>query len=381
MSTGDLTRREAFLVLAGLSGLGPVLQQRLLEHFDGDPRAVLAASPKALAGIERVGKNLARQIAQWSEHFDLAAEEDRLQRSGVAFVSLDEEGYPSLLREIDDPPVGLYCAGPLRLTEKCVAIVGSRRTTLYGREMARRLAGDLAARGLCVVSGMARGIDAAAHEGALDSGGPSVAVLGCGVDIIYPPEHYELYQRLRAKGAVVSELRFGTRASKMTFPMRNRVIAGMCSAVVVVESDDRGGSMITAKFAADYNRILCAVPGRVDSEAARGCHQLIRDGAVLCRGVEDILEELNYANQLEIPLDAEGERNLPGFLEESSDLTGDEKEIVKFLFDAGAAPIDSVAEGLSMAASSVSALLLMLELKGKVKKRADGRFELTPFQN
>ncbi|MGE9297190.1 MAG: DNA-processing protein DprA, partial [Puniceicoccales bacterium] len=263
-TVSTLTRNQAMLVLNGLPRLGPVTLRRLLNAFRDDPHAILSASKSSLLRVERIGDETAEIVRNWEKHFDLAREEKRLAQSGASFVAVTDDDYPKPLKKIYDPPLGIYMIGPLRPMVKSIAIVGSRRTTVYGRGVAQRLAADLCRMGFCVVSGLARGIDTEAHRGALAAEGDTAAVLGCGADIVYPPENIDLYKQIGERGVVISELPFGTRASKTTFPMRNRLIAGMSAATIVVESGLSGGSMITAKFAADQNRPVFAVPGRID---------------------------------------------------------------------------------------------------------------------
>ncbi|MBC2593138.1 DNA-protecting protein DprA [Ruficoccus amylovorans] len=385
----ELTPTQATLVLNGLSGVGPVTLRRLFDHFGEDPRSVLAAGVSALRQVQGVGPEMASTIANWRSHFDLAKEEEKLARGGVNFIHTGSVEYPPLLKEIYDPPIGLYTKGPLRVGRKTVAIVGSRHTTLYGQGVARRLAADLARLGICVASGLARGIDTAAHEGALEAGGPTVAVLGCGLDIIYPPENIDLYRRLEKSGAIFSEFRLGTRATKSTFPMRNRLLSGMSLAVIVVESDASGGSMITARFAAEQNRQVFAVPGRIDQPSSRGCHQLIRDGATLLTCVDDLLEELQFAGeQLQMPgLDATDEAGVDGASArgfsgsgqateaQAGGLSGDEARVYRYLCESGLRGADDIAGALGLPMPVVAATLMMLELKKRVVKRADGTFE------
>ena len=374
MMKDKLSERQAFLVLNGLSGIGPVTLRRLLDAYEGDPCAALAASATSLQRIQGIGTELASTLANWQAHFNLEKEEAALAKAKVAFLTSSDAAYPPLLHEIYDPPIGLYKKGPLELGRKTVAIVGSRHTTLYGQGVAKRLGSELARLGITVASGMARGIDTAAHEGALEAGGPTVAVMGCGLDIIYPPENIELYRRLETSGAMLSEFRLGTRATKTTFPMRNRILSGMSLAVIVVESDRSGGSMITARFAAEQNRQVFAVPGRIDQPASRGCHQLIRDGATLLTCVDDLLEELQFAGeQLPLPMGGEDERT-----QGSLDLSGlDEAEarLLRVLSEKGIQSADVLAESLQRPVHEISAMLMMLELKKRVVKRADGCFE------
>jgi DNA processing protein len=294
----ELTERQALLVLNALPNIGPITTNRLLEELGGDPRAIFAAGARRLEAVRGVGPAISRTLVQWREQFDLEREERKLAEAGAAFITARDDAYPRALRQIHDPPIGLYRRGGYAFDLPGVAVVGSRRATLYGQSVAKKLGADLAGRGFCVVSGLARGIDTAAHEGALAAGGRTVAVLGNGLDIIYPPENLELYRRIAEQGAVVSEFPFGRRADRQSFAMRNRIISGMCEAVVVVESDVDGGAMITARFAGEHGRLIFAVPGRIDQPSSRGCHQLIRDGATLFTGIDDLLAEMNYLDGL-----------------------------------------------------------------------------------
>jgi len=380
--SAPLNKTQALLALNGLPRLGPVTLRRLLDEFKDDPNAILSASKSALRRVERVGEETADIIVNWEKHFNLAREEERLAKAGASFVSLIDDAYPKPLKKIYDPPLGLYMVGPLRPAIKTVAIVGSRRTTLYGRAVAKRLAEDLCRVGFCVVSGLARGIDTEAHQGAVDAGGDTAAVLGCGVDIVYPPENIDLYKRIAEVGVLISELPFGTRASKTTFPMRNRLIAGMASATIIVESDSSGGSMITARFAMEQNRPLFAVPGRIDQPSSAGCHQLIRDGAVLLTSIDDLIQELAYGGgrQTELQLDAYEERQTYSMSDDQREaklkgLSEDERTVLTPLLDGETLTRDSLAEKTGLPVATVSATLLMLELKRRVGKRADGAYE------
>jgi DNA processing protein len=263
-----------------------------------------------------------------------------------------------------------------------VAIVGSRRTTLYGQATAKKLGHDLARLGFCVVSGLARGIDTAAHEGALEAGGRTAAVLGNGIDIIYPPENLKLYQRIEENGgAILTEFPFGRRADKQSFAMRNRIVAGMCRAVIVVESDVSGGSMITARFAGEQGRLIFAVPGRIDQPSSAGCHQLIRDGATLLTSVDDLLSELNYlegfgpAGVATIPENAARTGVTAGQMAQAN-LTDDEARVVKAFAGGAILSVDTLVGQTGLAAHQLSSLLMMLELKRVVAKRSDGCFEV-----
>lgn len=289
----ELNERQALLALNALPDLGPLALNRLLECFDGEAMAVLAADRRKLTSV--LGNaEAAGVVSGWRNLVDVAKEEGRMGKSGVSFIVPDDKDYPSLLREIHDPPLGLYRKGTFAFGQPCVAIVGSRRATPYGQSVAKSLGADLARLGFCVVSGLARGIDTSAHEGALSAGGMTAAVLGTGIDIIFPPENLELYRKIAETGAVLSEMPFGRPADQNSFAMRSRIISGICEATVVVESDLRGGAMATAKFTGEQGRLLFAVPGRIDLSSSSGCNQLIRDGATLLMKTDDILQEIQY---------------------------------------------------------------------------------------
>ena len=369
-----LSERQAFMILNDLPNIGPITLNRLLQELDGDPRDIFTADKRRLESVRGVGPETSAALLNWRTHFDLAREEERLTQAGAVFITTRDEGYPKMLKEIHDPPIGLYRKGDYLFGQPCIAVVGSRRTTLYGQSVAKKLGAELAQMGFCVVSGLARGIDTAAHEGALSVGGRTVAVLGCGLDIVYPPENLGLYRRIVETGAVLSEFPFGRKADKQTFPMRNRVVSGISEGVVVVESDVSGGAMITARFAGEQGRLIFAVPGRIDQATSAGCHQLIRDGATLLTGVDDILNELNYLDGLRPKaITTEGEVSV---LEQLLPQLDEKERRVLAAFKGGAMlGIDALASTTGLAAADIAAALMMLELKKLVTKRADGTFE------
>ncbi|MBM3856243.1 MAG: DNA-protecting protein DprA [Verrucomicrobia bacterium] len=374
MSTGpELTERQAFIVLNALPNIGPITLNRLLAELGDDPRAVFSAGRARLEAIKGVGTVMASTLLAWREHVDLAREEERMDASGAVFITTRDPGYPGLLKEIHDPPIGLYRKGPYDFAHPAIAIVGSRRTTLYGQSVAKRFGAELARLGFCIVSGLARGIDTAAHEGALSVGGRTAAVLGCGLDIIYPPENFDLYRRIATDGAILSEFPFGRRADRQSFAMRNRIVAGACQAVVVVESDVDGGAMITARFAGEQGRLLFAVPGRIDQSTSAGCHQLIRDGATLMTSVDDLLGELNYLDGLRpAPIPGKPAEVAAG---RPANLTGDEARTFECFRGGAILSVDALAGETGLSAAQLSAILMMLELKRLIAKRADGTFE------
>lgn len=373
--TEALTQRQALMVLNALPGLGPVRIGRLVQAFGGNAAAALQAPQARLMEVRDIGRESAAAITAWQTHFDLAREETAMSASATRFVIRDDPDYPQGLLRLPESPFGLYVRGNTP-RQPMVAIIGTRRPTLYGRQVAKRLATDLARAGFCIVSGLARGIDAEAHEGALATGS-TAAVLGCGIDVIYPPEHKDLYGRIAASGAVFSEFPFGRQPDQQTFPQRNRLVSGMADAVIVVESDTRGGSMITARFAAEQGRTVFAVPGRIDQPSARGCHALIRDGATLLTSADEVIEELRFmqlplgGTQAELPL-AEA---APAPLRPAVQLSVDEQAVLAVLADGAILHPEAISRTAGIAHPTAMAALMMLELKRIVAKRADGTYE------
>ena len=289
---GDKASLRDWVCLTMVPGVGPHTGRALIERF-GSPGRVLGASISSLRDVAGVGAKLAEKIAQARRDHDPEAELELCRREGVAPIPRSGPDYPPPLEDIPDPPALIYRRGTYEPRDQiAIAIVGSRRCTPYGLRVAERLASSLARVGLTVVSGLARGIDAAAHRGALKAGGRTIAVLANGLSQIYPPEHEELAREIADAGAIVSEspMRQGPLAG--LFPQRNRIISGLCLGVIVVEATPRSGSLSTAHHAMEQNREVFAVPGPVDSLASQGCHRLIRDGARLVETVDDVLEEL-----------------------------------------------------------------------------------------
>jgi DNA processing protein len=291
--------------------------------------------------------------------------------SGAAiFISPTHPDYPPLLREIPDPPPFLYASGDIARCERPVAVVGSRNSTAYGVTMAQQLGSDLASLGFTVVSGMAIGIDAAAHEGALSSRGRTVAVLGSGLANVYPPQHVRLFERISASGAVLSEFPLKADPEAHHFPIRNRVISGMSLGTVVVEASKNSGSLITARLAAEQNREVFAVPGSIQSFKSMGTHNLIKQGAKLVENAQDIVSELGHF-LADSPPDGGRQRLQP--VEKRYSLTEEEKNVYRAL---GPYPlhIDELVRKLAMGAGKLSGILLQLELKGIVTQQAGKLF-------
>ena len=348
----DHEEGAALLALRRLPGCGDVTCLRLLRRF-GSARGALAAT-------------LADRTAEAGE--DLAWAHDQLSRAarlGAAMVAFHDPRYPALLREIHDPPPCLFVRGRVELLQEAgVAIVGSRRCSPYGGEVARSLARDLAARGLPVVSGLARGIDAAAHEGAL-AAGATLAVLGSGADIPWPPSNRGLYDRILAEGAVVSELPMGSGAAAGSFPRRNRIISGLSLGVVIAEAPERSGALITSRCAAEQGREVFAVPGEVTNRRCHGGLALLRDGACLVRSAEDVVAEL----WPRLPDHVRSARPPGAVGPQEPEVVADP---LLALLETGVRPIDALTRDSGLPPEVVAAKLMELELAGRVESLPGG---------
>jgi DNA processing protein len=288
----------------------------------------------------------------------------RIRENGIDVLEFGAHDYPVLLSEVNDPPAVLYSRGNLEnaLGHSTVAVIGSRRSSIYGRGVARSISRDLSALGVSVVSGLARGIDAEAHMGSLDAGGPTIAVLGSGIDVIYPPEHEKLAERIAGAGALVSEYPPGTRPDKFNFPARNRIISGLSLGVVVVEAGERSGTMITVGTALDQGREVFAVPGEVTRTTSTGTNRLLKDGANLVTCVDDILEVLGIAGSLSAGKPPEVE--------------GEVASAVVRLLSEGPAHIDEMVRRLGLSVSALQGELLVLEMLGHVVRRPGEHYTL-----
>jgi DNA processing protein len=357
------------LRLTLVPGVGPKTCRTLIDLF-GSAGEVLEARESALREVPGVGSKLAEKIARASKEVDAEAELALCRKMGVSVLRADEEGYPPSLAEIPDPPSLLYIRGKIEPADQiAIALVGSRKCTSYGLRIAEKLATSLARVGLTVVSGLARGIDAAAHRGALNGGGRTLAVLANGLSEIYPPEHEELARDVAASGAIISEspMRQGPLAG--LFPQRNRIISGLSLGVVVVEATPRSGSLSTAKHATEQNREVFAVPGPVDSLPSRGCHFLIRDGARLVETVDDILEELG-------PLvrEVKARPEEPGIRHPAELSLTDQERTLLGRLDDHPVSVDELIVGSGLTASQVMATLSVLEMRRLVRRQPGPRF-------
>lgn len=350
-----------WLALGRIKGVGGVNFKKITTQF-ADPTAIFHASPAELAKIEGLQRDLIDKIANFADWPQIDDEIKRARAAGIKMIPFSAAAYPARLRAIADPPPLLYVKGEIRnVDDRAVAIVGSRSASDYGRRIARDLARGLVSFGFTVVSGMARGIDGTAHESAIRAGGRTVAVLGCGVDRAYPPEHEMLYRRISESGAVISELPMGARPIAFNFPARNRLISGLSLGVVVVEATEKSGSLITASLAAEQGREVFAVPGEAGASRSRGSHRLIRQGAKLVESVDDIIEEI--APQLArrggevAPL----ARTLP-------ENSGAAARQIFALLNQSSLQVDQVIEQTGLAAPQVLQVLLDLELQGFVSQ-------------
>ncbi len=366
-----MTSKDAFLALNLLPGIGPIRVRRLLERFER-PENILNASAKTLAEVPGIGGEMACQIHTWQDRIDLPEEQRRIADHGIILVTVDDASYPAALRTIHDPPFLLYVKGTLTAADAAaIGVVGSRRTTHYGREQAKKLSFQLARAGFCIVSGLARGIDTAAHEAALAAGGRTLAVLGSGIGNIYPPENQALAGRIAENGAVISEFPVLYVPDKQSFPLRNRIVAGLSRGLLVVEAPARSGALITANQALEQGRSVFAVPGPIDRLSSEGCHRLIQQGATLVCSAQDVIDELGLEiNSLALDFSRDEERVLQNATDKPSrsiTLSETERQILMEL-EQGDATIDSLAESTTLPAGRVSATLLQLELKRLVKQ-------------
>ena len=352
--------REAYIALNLIENVGPARLRRLEEAF-GDPVSILQASRSRLLQVEGIGEETATSISEWRSQVDLDGELRRADEFGCRIITRLDPEYPSSLKEIYDPPIVLYVKGTLLPQDnRGVALVGSRQTTSYGMEVARKIGYQLSYAGVTVVSGGARGIDTGAHLGALAAKGRTIAVLGTGINLVFPAENSELFRRIPESGALVTQFPFNRSADKQSFPIRNRIVAGMTLGTVVVEANLTSGALITANFATDYGRQVFAVPGRIDSPRSRGCHELIKKGAKLCEGVEDILSEFEYLFP-SMPASTPA----PGV---SAPLTDNEQRVWEALAGGEEQSTDQVIHATGLAPGAVSVALLSLELKRRVQQ-------------
>jgi len=356
-----MTPTEACIALNMLPTMGPVRLRKLLEVFE-TPARVLAARRDALRGVEGIGSEVADQIVRWEDLVDLPAELERVRQFGASVMTAESPLYPRQLREIHAPPIVLYVWGELTERDQhAIAVIGSRRTTHYGMESAKKLSYQLAYAGLTVISGLARGIDTAAHQGAIAAKGRTIAVIGSGLSKLYPPENAPLAEKIRdGNGAIVSEFSMEIEPDRQTFPMRNRIISGWSHGILVVEAGLNSGALITVSQALEQGRSIYAVPGHINAPSAQGSNRLIQQGAKLVMDASDLLDDLQILLPETKPSPEAAVRALP-------QLTPEERRVYDAI-EANETSIDAIATRCDLPSGTVSSTLLRLELMRLVKQ-------------
>ncbi|MDI6703063.1 MAG: DNA-processing protein DprA [bacterium] len=351
---------EAWVTLNMIDGLGYSKIGALVNYF-GTPRRVLQAKMDELMKVDGVGKILASHIINARKRISAEHEIDKAQRLGAKILSLDDPDYPVLLRHIFSPPLVLYVKGEVKPEDSVsLAVIGSRFATSYGKSITHKLVRGLVEKGVTIVSGAARGIDSVAHLAAIASGGRTLAVLGSGIDVPYPPENKHLMEDIAKQGAVLTEFPIGTAPLRFNFPRRNRIISGLSLGVVVVEAAERSGALITARFAAEQGREVFAVPGQALGVRSRGTNRLIKEGAKLVEGVEDIIEEFSDIFS-GLRKEREIEKKKVDMLE------GHDEEIYN-LITSESKHIDQIVRECALPVSQVWSTLLNLEMKGLIRQ-------------
>lgn len=369
----DSSQYLGWLALALTPGLGARMAGKLLREF-GSPEAVFNASLTALEA-QRLPAAVAQSLHARESMSAAGKELAQAQAAGCRLLTWDEPAYPARLKEIYDPPPLLYVLGNIELLNRhIISIVGSRRPTPYGNQMAERLGRDLAERGLVIASGLARGIDASAHKGALSTAqGATIGVVGAGIDVIYPKENKKLFAESMQRGAIISEFPMGTFPAPQNFPIRNRVIAGMGLGVVVVEGAQYSGSLITARLGMEFGREVFGVPGNATQPSSFGPNQLIKQGAKLVTGWEDVVEELPTPVRAELlPVETASSEERAHLVEQS--LSPSERTLYDLLAADKSRPVDDLVENSGLTSSEVLAGLFDLELKGVVRQLPGKQF-------
>jgi len=361
-------RLRVMLRLSLTPNVGPVTFARLIEKF-GDPERIFDADTRELTSVDGVGPAIASHLRSVSDA-QVDAELEAAEKHSVRIIPWGDDAYPKNLSRIPDPPLVLYVRGELKPSDDlAIAMVGTRHPSLYGRKQARRLASGLASFGFTVVSGMARGIDTECHEGALAAGGRTIAVLGTGLAVIYPPENAQLFERIVRSGAAVSEFPMMLGVSDPgQFPRRNRIISGLSLGVIVVEAGPTSGALITARHAMEQNRDVFAVPGMVDAPGSHGCHRLIRDGACLVENPADVVEQLG-------PLAAPVATADAGTVQRPQALSLNDREKQLYsLLDGAPCTVDELADETGLGVSEVNSTLTVLEMRRLVKRLPGPQF-------
>jgi DNA processing protein len=363
----DMDEKLLWVSLGNISGIGSQTYCQLLQAF-GSPGNIYAANIKQLREI--VSANIASEIMRGFDLETLAQTRQWLMQENNHLVTLADPEYPRSLLEIADPPPFLYAKGKLDLLNKPgIAIVGSRNASVQGEKNAEAFAFDLSAYGLCIVSGLALGIDGAAHRGALRAQGATIAVVGTGMDIVYPAKHRELAHQIAEHGLIISEFNLGTPSKPQNFPKRNRIISGLSLGCLVVEANLQSGSQITARLASEQGREVFAIPGSIHSPLSKGCHQLIKQGAKLVDCLQDIVEELNLSRSTLSELIIDDSSN-------ANDLNNDSSaNIIMNAMGYDPITLDNLVVSSGLTISEVSSMLMLLELEGKIAALTGGQYQ------
>jgi DNA processing protein len=368
-----LSEREAYIALNLIREVGPVTV-RLLSETLGSASAIFEADARQLLAVRGTGTEIVKKIIAARKKVNAAQEIERAAELGAELLTPADDAYPEPLRQIYDPPLALYIKGTLSARDRhAMAIVGSRHTTAYGRECAASFASSLARAGFTIVSGLARGIDTSAHQGALRAGGRTLAVLGGGLHDIYPPENRALADEIAASGAILTEFQLGREPDKTTFPIRNRIVSGLSQGVLVVEAGLSSGAMITANVAAEQGKSVFAIPGRIDSPTSQGTHHLIKNGVRLVESAEEVMEDLGSLFTAVSRSAARAPEGSGHSSPISIPLSEAEQVVMQRLMEDDRLDIDTLVRQCGLPAATVSATLLMLEMK-KLVRSLPGRF-------
>jgi DNA processing protein len=362
-----VTNREAYILLNMISGVGTARFKALVNNF-GEPYKIFEQSVEIISKIKGISAALAEKIVRWENDVDLDAELDFAEKSGTQIVTMADDEYPEILRAIYDPPLCLYVRGKLPdFSHNSLAVVGSRRATIYGRKMARHLSEEAVLAGWKVISGLAFGIDAIAHQATVDAGGITIAVLGGGLSRIHPQENVQLARDIiESSGALISEFPMNFPVSRQSFPRRNRIVSGLSQAVLVIEAGIKSGALITANLAMDQGKDVFAVPGHVDNPQAKGCHQLIKQGAKLTEEFNDILDDYDFLPGFSRMEESAGktDNKSDDLFEQSkpANMSDEEYQIIQLL-QGEAKSFDHLAGATSIPVPSLNGLLTKMAIK------------------
>jgi len=356
--------------LSLINGFGPIRIVNLIKYFK-NPYNVWFANNSELKNVKGIGK-LADSFSKQREKIDLEKEFRKLKENKIKVITIDQKEYPFLLKNIYAPPPLLFYKGNKNISNKSLAIVGSRKTSAYGRKYAEYFARKLSAKGLNIISGMARGIDTYSHYGALKGGGSTVAVLGSGLEYIYPPENARLYEEIIEKGTVISEFPIGVKPLPENFPRRNRIISGLSLGVIIIEAAEKSGSLITANYALEQGREVFALPGNIDRPGSIGTNKLIKEGAKLISEVSDIFEELDFQLHWQ---------EINNNINKEPVLNNNELKIYNIIRDEGVIHINKIIKITNIKVSKVNTILLKLEMKDLISREPGKKYAFKGLQN